>query len=343
MKECKLALLGYGNVGRAFTNLLSSKARELEHRYHFSFKLMGIATGSHGSIINEQGIAFNAAQSAEVMSSIANGLYPSSVDAFIEQCQADVLVETIPVNYANGEPALSYLHHALKLKMHVVSANKGPVVFGYRSLLENARLNNRNYLFESAVMDGAPIFSMWREALPGLNLLAFNGVLNSTTNFILNRVELGESFPEAIQSAQAIGIAETDPRGDVEGWDAAIKVAALNTVLMEIPTTPQEIHRIGIADLTESQIRSAVEEGSRWKLICRTTRLGDQAQSSVKPEMVSADHLLYHVNGTSSAITLKSDMLGDLTLVEDNPSPLTTAYGMLADILTIIRQDEKLD
>ena len=96
--------------------------------------------------------------------------------------------------------------------MHVITANKGPVVHAYKQLSELAELKDRKFFFESTVMDGAPIFSLFREALPGSNLISFRGILNSTTNMILTRMEDGESFDDAVAYCQKIGIAETDPR-----------------------------------------------------------------------------------------------------------------------------------
>ena len=143
------------------------------------------------------------------------------------------MFESTPVNYATGQPAVDYLRAALEHGMHAVSANKGPVVHAYRELTALARSKGVNYYFESAVMDGAPIFSLFRETLPAVSLRGFRGILNSTTNLILTRMEAGESFDQAVAYAQSIGIAETDPSGDVDGWDAAVKVAALATVLMD--------------------------------------------------------------------------------------------------------------
>jgi homoserine dehydrogenase len=335
MNEYKLALLGFGNVGRAFLELLTTKATEIKKRYDILLDLTGIATRSHGIVIDPGGISLSTAQSFVDLKSKTGLAHMDSVEEFLDHCSADIVVEAIPVNYLDGEPALAYLRRALQNGMHVVSANKGPVVHGYPSLTELAKKEKLKYRFESAVMDGAPIFSLWREALPALQLDSFEGILNSTTNYVLMRIEAGESFQEAIASAQQIGIAETDPSGDLEGWDAAVKAAALITVLMEIPALPQQIERVGITHLTESEIRAAADQGKRWKLVCRAKRVGNNFQASVQPEAVDSSSILFQVSGTSSVITFKSDALGDLTIIEKNPGPSTTAYGMLSDVISI--------
>jgi homoserine dehydrogenase len=217
-----------------------------------------------------------------------------------------------------------------------ITANKGPIVHGYRELKDLALAHGGRFLFESTVMDGAPIFSLWREALPGAELQSFRGVLNSTTNLILTLVEDGHTFDEALNHAQSIGIAESDPSGDIEGWDAAVKVAALVTVLMDIPTTPQEIEREGIGKLTVADVNTAKQDGHRWKLICNAQRDGEKAHASVRLEKIDNSDPFYSVMGTSSAVSFSSDVLGDLTIIEENPGPHTTAYGLFADMLNAL-------
>ncbi len=193
---------------------------------------------------------------------------------FIRQSTADVLFENSPVNHQTGQPAIDHLHLALELGMHAITANKGPVVHAYRELTDFADSKGRKFYFESTVMDGAPIFSLFRSALPAAELLSFRGILNSTTNLILTRMETGESFDEAVKFTQEAGLAETDPSADIDGWDASIKVAALVTVLMGIPFKPQQVDRTGIRGISSEMIDQAVVEGQRWKLVCSAKREG---------------------------------------------------------------------
>jgi len=172
-----------------------------------------------------------------------------------------VLFENSPVNYATGQPAIDHLRLALESGMHAITANKGPVVHAYRELSAIAAAQGLRFFFESTVMDGAPIFSLFRGALPAARLLSFRGILNSTTNLILNRMETGEAFEQAVAYAQSIGIAETDPSGDIDGWDAAIKVSALATVLMGRALKPEQVDRTGIRGITPQDITRARDEG----------------------------------------------------------------------------------
>jgi homoserine dehydrogenase len=187
-------------------------------------------------------------------------------------------------------------------------------------------------------MDGAPIFSLFREALPGANLLSLRGILNSTTNMILTLMERGESFEQAVAYCQSIGIAETDPSGDIDGWDAAVKVAALVTVLMDFPFKPQQVRRQGIRELTPQDISRAEKDGKRWKLVCSACKEGETVDAYVRPEQLEPSSPLFSVDGTTSVVQFKTDVLGDLSVIEADPGPHTTAYGLYADFLNSVRK-----
>lgn len=336
MSHYKLALLGFGNVGKAFAQLLLRKQNDLQKDFGITFSVTGIATGRHGAYIDPLGIDLQKVLDLG-LSAVAPQLFSGSSQNFIRRCGADILFENSPVNYATGQPAVDHLRQALELGMHAITANKGPVVHAYRQLTDLAAEKGRKFYFESAVMDGAPIFSLFRTALPAVKLQAFRGILNSTTNYILSLMENGESFDQAVASAQAIGIAETDPSGDIDGWDASVKVAALATVLMNVPTKPQDVQRQGIRGLAPQAIADAKAAGKRWKLVCSARLENGKVNAVVAPEMVPAGSPLYAVEGTSSFVQFESDVLGQLCVLEGNPSTMTTAYGLLADFINAVR------
>ena len=343
MAHYKLALLGFGNVGQALARLFLDKQAELWERQHLTFSVTGISTARHGAAINPAGLDIERAlglmqEKNGSLTSLSTLPIPQDAFEFIRRCEADVLFENTPVNYDTGQPAIDHLRTALEQGMHAITANKGPVVHSYRELTALAQAKGRRFYFESAVMDGAPIFSLFREALPGANLITLQGVLNSTTNLILSRMEDGESFEQAVAYAQSIGIAETDPSGDIDGWDASVKVAALATVLMSVPLKPQEVERQGIRGITPVEIERARAQGKRWKLVCTATRQGDRIRARVTPEMVGPDSPLYGVEGTTSIVQFETDVLGLLSIIESNPGPRTTAYGLFADFLNAVRK-----
>ena len=346
MTHWKLALIGFGNVGRALAELLAKKREEIRHNYGITYSVTGIATGSHGTAIDPNGIFMERAleivashghDGNQKLTDLSSTLPPVNTPDFIRQCDADVLFENSPVNYDTGQPAVDHIRLAIQRGMHVVTANKGPVVHAYHELAGLARDKGVKFYFESAVMDGAPVFAVFRETLPAAQLLSLRGVLNSTTNMILTQMEHGMEFEDAVAHTQQIGIAETDPSGDIDGWDASVKVAALVTVLMGIPLKPQDVDRVGIRGITKAEIENAHQRGKRWKLACSARRERDGVTARVAPEMVGQDSPLYQVNGTTSLIQFESDVLGKLTIIEEDPGPGTTAYGCLADFLNIAR------
>ncbi|MCD6355865.1 MAG: homoserine dehydrogenase [Anaerolineaceae bacterium] len=341
MKNYSICMIGFGNVGQAFARLLSRKANQVSQEYNASFKVTAIATKSHGSAINHAGIdmekALNIAAKKGLLNQLSDEPTPEDIKKFIKNSKADFLLENSPVNYESGEPAITHIQAALENDMHAVSANKGPVVHAYKHLSNLAKLHQKRFLFESAVMDGAPIFSVFREALPEANIQGFEGILNSCTNILIEKMEQGSSFDEAVAFAQSIGIAETDPSGDIDGWDAAIKIAALATVLMNAPLKPQDVQREGIRGLTRAAILEAKKEGMRWKLVCSAERIHGKLVAKVAPQRIPPTSPLYSVSGTSSFILFKTDVLPGFGILESNPSPDTTAYGLLADILNILK------
>jgi homoserine dehydrogenase len=300
----------------------------------------GIVTGRHGATVDPAGLDYIKAaelvEAGESLAALSKIPVKNNLD-FLRVCGADVLFENTPVNHATGQPAIDHLRLALELGMHAITANKGPVVHAYRELTEFANANHKKFLFESTVMDGTPIFSLFRSALPAAQLLGFRGILNSTTNLILARMESGESFEVAVKYAQSVGLAETDPAADVDGWDAAIKVAALISVLMDIPFTPQQVDRTGIRGITPQMVADAKTHGLRWKLTCSAERSGVLAAGRVAPELVSPDSPLYRIDGATSIVQFKTDVLGDLSITETDPTPVCTAYGLLADFVNAVR------
>ena len=339
MSHHNLALLGFGNVGRSLAQLLLRKQKELNTRYNLTFAVTGIATSHHGCAIDHGGIDLERALTTPDLGELSAFPLKFTTPAldFIRSSGADVLFENSPVNYETGQPAVDHLTTALEMGMHAITANKGPVVYAYRELSALAQANGLKFYFESTVMDGAPIFSLFRETLPAADLRSFQGILNSTTNLILTRMETGESFEKAVAYAQSIGIAETDPGGDVDGWDAAVKVAALVTVLMNIPLKPNQVEREGIRSITPELIYTAKMAGMRWKLVCSAQRTQVGVKARVAPEMVPASSPFYQVEGTTSIVQLETDVLGLLSVVNTDPGPETTAYGLLADLINAVK------
>jgi len=252
------------------------------------------------------------------------------------------MFENSPVNYDTGQPAIDHAKAALNAGMHVSTANKGTVVHAFQELTALAKSKGKKFMFESTVLGGTPIFSTFREAMPGAELISFKGIINATTNVILSRMEEGESFVDAVKYCQSIGIAETDPSGDVDGWDASIKVAALATVLMNTPLKPQDVERTGIGEITFEMVNQAKLDGKRWKLVASAERAGSQIKARVAPEIVDASSPLYGMMGSSTGLTFRTDVLPDYSVTVSEREgmkggPEETAYGLFADFVNMAR------
>lgn len=338
-----LAFIGFGNVARALARLLERKRDLMKSRHDIAYSVTGIATGRHGFAINPDGLdiqqALELVESGKSISPLSTFQVNDSLGV-IQHSQASIMFENSPVNTQTGQPALDHIRTALKLGMHAITANKGPVVHGYRELTALAESRGKKFRFESAVLGGAPVFSVMREAFPLAELTSVKGIFNATTNIILSRMENGESYEDAVRFCQSIGVAETDPTNDVDGWDAAIKVAALVTVLMDTPMTPQQVNPTGIRGITPEMIAKAKTEGKRYKLVCSAERVGDTVKARVAPELVDSSSPLYGMMNSSTGLTMRTDVILDYSItLSEKPGmqggPVETAYGLFADFASI--------
>ncbi len=341
--ELNVALLGFGNVGRALAQLLMAKADTLRQDFNLHVRVVGISTGQHGHVVDHRGVDLRAALDAVRQGSSLERLQGDrpirDTTQFLSEVPAQLVFESTPTNPHDGQPALAYDFGLLERGIHVVTANKGPVAFGFRELSALAARNDVGFFFESSVMDGAPVHGIGREGLPAARIERITGILNSTTNYILTRMESeGLSFEEALKGAQEIGVAETDPTLDVDGWDASIKIVILANVWMGADLRPVDVDRTGIRGITLEEVQRAVREGQRTRLICEALRAtGGKVTARVSPQRVPATDVLASITGTNSIMSFHTDVLPNLTIIEHDSGPTTTAYGMLADMINIMR------
>lgn len=323
MPPVRLALLGHGTVGRALHALLERRRAALAEEHGISFVIAGIASRRTGWMVNPLGLDL----------ALAGGLDCGDMHGWLAAARPDVVFEAIALDPLTGQPALGYLADALRYGAHAISANKGPVVHGYRALSGLATDAGRAYRFESAVMDGAPLFSLVRHCLPLGGLTGVRGVFTSTATVVIEAVERGGSIEDGVAHAQALGIAESDPGYDVDGWDSVVKVCALANVLLHADLRPGDVTRTGIRDLTEGEIRGAHAEGAAWRLVGEVRRDGDGTiHAHVGPERLVPAGVLGLVTGTTLVTHLEAEMFpGGLTITSRDPDPVTTAYGMFAD------------
>jgi len=332
-------LLGFGNVGRAVADILVRR-KKYPGLAALDVDVVGIVTGGHGALVSRRGLDL-----ARVLADWRRkgGFAPShpgradlgALEA-IRTVACDVVVELTPLTRrARGEPAITHVREALRRGRHVVTANKGPLAWAFPGLAREAARRGQQFLYETAVMDGVPVFNLARHGLRGATVARIEGILNSTTNAILCALERGESFADALARAQREGYAEADPSDDLEGWDAAVKLAALARVLMGKALAPEAIVREGIDGLDPSRVAAARARGARLKLVCEAWREGKAVRGRVALREVPLDDPFALVDATSSILRLVTDLAGSVVVTEERPDIHVTAYGVISDLLTL--------
>jgi homoserine dehydrogenase len=321
-------------VGKEFIRLLLAKREILRRDFGIEWKITGVASRRIGWIADQKGLD-PAALLENRFPETPSWCKPQNVRQWLEAADPEVFFEASSLDRRSGQPATDHLKAALESGAHAISANKGPIVYAYRELCELARAKGKNFFFESTVMDGTPIFSMFPHSLPAVDLRGFRGILNATTNVVLTEMEKGASLDDAVKKAQQIGVAETDPSDDLDGWDAAVKVAALVIVLMHVPITLDQVERTGIRGITPEQVQAARASGMRYKLICSAERTANGVHASVRPEQLPMSDPLALLEGTTSALRFDMDVFG-LSIIEHKAHVIATAYGLLGDFIRAV-------
>src|SRR5437868_638488 len=340
--ELRIGFLGFGNVARAFARIISEREARIADQFDLRLKTNAIATGAHGCIVSAEGFDLKKARAAGERGAALNTL-PAAVDAvdttgLVAMCDADVLFETTPLNPIDGEPATEWIRKALLRRMSVVTANKGPIAFAHKELTTLAREVKCSFRFEATVMDGAPIFNMVESCLPAVRVTGLAGVLNSTTNYILTGMERGRLFEECLTEARELGVAEANADYDIDGWDAAVKIVALANVLMNADATPRSVERRGIRYITSKELKHASDTGALIRLVARAEMLPSGLKLAVGPEAVAISSILGSARGTTNALILETDLMGELAVIETNPGVEQTAYALLSDLIAIHRE-----
>ena len=318
----KLALIGYGHVGRALARLLA------QQRAAHPMCITGIHTLRHGTAVAGAGLAPEPEFGPRL----------PSVETFLAAAAADVCVELTTLNPSTGEPAISHIRAAFDRGMHVVTANKGPIAHAFAELRDEAVRRNLLFRFEATVMDGAPVFNLVRHTLPAVRVLGFTGALNSTSKLVVEVMERGGWMEDGIAHAQRLGVAEADAAFDLEGWDSAAKTAALANVLMDARVTPQQVSTRGITRLTHERVQELARTGKTVRLISRARAAGGRLSLRVRAEVLDRDDLLACTPGTSNLLLLHTDLMGTIGVASLNPGVEQTAYGVFSDLVEIGRR-----
>lgn len=341
MQDLKLALLGFGNVGQAFARMLAEKQDEIRKTYGRGVIVTAIATRSKGTIVDPSGIdllqACEAAKGLHRFSDDTPGLCGMNAFDVLEHADYDAVCELTPLNILTGQPAIDHIKAAFARGKHVVSANKGPIAWAFDELSAMAKEKGCMFFYETTVMDGTPVFNLAEHTLKMCRITEISGILNSTTNYILEELAAGREYSDIIAAGRELGFIEADPSMDIDGYDAAAKVTALLNVLMEAHLTPDQVERTGIGDITASDIKEAAARGKVIKLLC-SGRLREDGSiyASVRPVEVDRGDMLASIDSTTSVVSITTDLMGKLSVIEHAPEIEQTAYGIFGDVLRVL-------
>jgi homoserine dehydrogenase len=331
-RKLKIAILGFGNASRAFSKILEAERVNILSDYNTAIVTTGITTGSHGALYNPKGLHLDSIRDYyDANGEFLNPIQMTSME-LAESGDYDVLIEATPLNIHTGQPATDHIKTALKRGKAVITANKGPIAWYFKELKTLAKDNNCPFFYETTVMDGTPVFNLVNDTLKMCKVTAVDGILNSTTNFILEELAKGRDYDEVIAEGRELGFIEADSAMDIEGYDAAAKLTALLNVLMDADLTPDKINRKGIEDIDKKDIENASKEGKVIKLICH----GDNNEAYVRPTLIDKSDMMATIDSTSSIVQITTNYMGKLSVIEHDPDLVQTGYGIFSDLIRVI-------
>lgn len=340
MESTKIVLCGLGGVGRELVQLLADRGAEVEKKYGLRFVLTGVVDiGGAAVKTGDTGL-----EAAELLDHLRGGGAVENFGEFgrpgltcaevIQQVSADLLVEATPTNLIDGEPGKTHIFTALEKGMDVVSANKGPIVLFYKEVHEFARKNNCRLHISAATAAALPTLDVAQVCLAGTRVLSAQGILNGTTNYILSQMkDQGWSYDKALKSAQAMGIAETDPSKDVEGKDTAVKMVLISNRVFGTTFGISDVKVEGITQITPEDISNAGSDDKVIKLIGSAELVDGKVQLSVSPKRLDKTHPLASVNGSEKAMSYMTDTMDRVTVMGGKSSPGGAAAAMLKDLI----------
>ncbi len=331
----KIVILGFGAVGQGVARVISLKREYLLDKYGLQLDIVGAADRS-GAALSEPGLdpellLETKAETGKLSQYPEFGVEGISGLELLDEVEYDCLVEVTPTNIEDGEPALSHMQKAMENGKDVVTSNKGPLALSFTPLAETARRTGAKFKYEASVGGAMPIINLAHDTLAGSDIESVYGILNGTTNYILSRMaKEGSSYEQTLNEARELGIAETDPSQDVDGWDAACKIVILANSVLNLESTLKDVKVEGISKITPEAMALAKKEGYLIKLI------GEASQDvlEVSPRLVK-EGSPFAVEGTLNVATLKTDLAEDVTVVGKGAGSIETASAILSDLLNI--------
>lgn len=324
----KIGIIGFGRVAKALIKLISDSGKEIEVIF---------IVKSNGALVDENGLDL---KSVIVMENhIYNHprwSYQVGLEA-LNRIEVDAVIELTPLERITAEPAYTYIRQALIHHRNVITGNKGPIVRYYKELMELAEKNNVRLGISCCCGGALPSLETGLKGLSGSIIYSMEGILNGTTNYILDEMRIHKlSFEEAVNGAVKAGIAEADPTNDVEGYDTALKMIIITNTLLHTRIYLQDVSIKGISEITREMIEEAEKEGKRYRLIGSMIRDNGKILVEVSPKMVEHTHPFFHTAGGNKALIYHTDLYGDVCISGGESAPEGAAAAIIRDIENLL-------
>ncbi|MGI5997105.1 MAG: homoserine dehydrogenase [Lutispora sp.] len=319
-KEVKIAIMGFGTVGTGTYKILKDNGELIKNQVGADIVVEKILVRDRNKKRNIE---------------VSDDLITINADDILEDPSIDIVVELM----GGQEPAYSYIMKALDNGKHVVTANKELIAKRGREILAKADSKGLGLCFEASVCGGIPIIRAFKTSLAGDKIKRIMGIVNGTTNYILTKMaQEGSDYKEALGQAQDKGYAEADPTADVEGFDAAYKMAILSSIGFHSKVDIDKVKREGISKITKTDIEYGKELGWTIKLLGIAQDVDGKLEVGVSPVMLPKEHPLALVNGVNNAVFVNSEAVGELMFYGPGAGQMATGNSVAADIMDIAKE-----
>jgi homoserine dehydrogenase len=340
MKEVNILLIGFGNVGEEFVRLVEDKRNLIGHKYGLKpLWLTVFRRKMRWDIPQDKDILpILKRNSSSLFHPLQTGRVKDDLQLCLQTASPGVLVDCSVSDHRTGKPGYDIWKSALTAGWHVVTASKGPLVYDFKGLKEASQKYGCHLGISGATAAALPTVDLARYALAGTEIRRIEGILNGTSNFVLTRMSKGESYAEAIKTAQAKGMAEPDPSMDVKGWDTAFKILLITNAVFGTAFRLEDVAVKGIDTITQEELEEPAKGGHRFKLLGRYEKTDKGGVLEVGPKPLGPSHPLYPVMGSEKGITFETDTMGTITVIGGQSSPVGAAAALLKDLINICQK-----
>tara|TARA_Y100001970_G_scaffold76044_1_gene96485 strand:+ start:2925 stop:4208 length:1284 start_codon:yes stop_codon:yes gene_type:complete len=315
----EIAVLGMGNIGSEFVEILQHQLPEIEYITNQKIKISKILVTNLNKERNVQ---------------IKQNIITTNPDEIFNNKNISIVIEIM----GGIDPAFEYVSKCLESNKSVITANKDLIATHGKNLFQKAKQNNVSILFEAAVASGTPIISTLMRDLSYSNIHSIRAIINGTSNFILSEMEeKNTEFMEALKLAQKLGYAEPDPTNDIEGFDARYKLSILSTLAFKTEVEYTKLHVEGISKIDSIDFQYAKELGYSIKLLAIAEKIESGILARVHPTMIDVNNPLAKISGAMNAIEIQENLLGTVIIQGPGAGPSPTSSGILSDLIHVLK------